>query len=405
MGKKSRRAGRRNRPRRPKLAARSTVDGLRLVVATSPEAISDGRFLEHDLRMIRSALLYADTVELVSPVANMLGGAAALHEGGPDAWIELLASLDDDTLHLVVADRDPAEFRSLLKTWQELSQMPRAQRRRVLGPHDSILRTLEEGFRQTVDGTKGPLRDFLERAGVPELEEALQEGALEVNWDAVGIGDSDRMIEQYSSYLTKALESSDTHLLLDEGLAGLARAMITDGHVEPAQLTLSRATRSQVGTGLITHLPAFPGATMSTVLETRAELAGPLAAYRSGVREVTQKVRSEPFDPSMRGEVTDLWRDVVRPTVDTLRADLSHTRLAHDAALNLGIDVKTLVTGGGIYFGVETLTSISDFAAAGIAAAPVVGKAVTSAIKESAGRRESARQHEFFYLMRLDDSL
>ncbi|WP_237768058.1 hypothetical protein [Serinicoccus sp. CNJ-927] len=103
--------------------------------------------------------------------------------------------------------------------------------------------------------------------------------------------------------------------------------------------------------------------------------------------------------------MTDLWRDVVRPTVDTLREDGSHTRLAHDAALNLGIDVKTLVTGGGIYFGVETLTSISDFAAAGIAAAPVVGKAVTSAIKESAGRRESARQHEFFYLMRLDDSL
>jgi hypothetical protein len=41
--------------------------GLRLVVATSPADFEDGEFLAHDLRLVRSALLYADSVELLSP--------------------------------------------------------------------------------------------------------------------------------------------------------------------------------------------------------------------------------------------------------------------------------------------------------------------------------------------------
>lgn len=408
MGKQSRRPGRRNRPGRQKVAAHPSPTGLRLVVATSPESARDGEFLEHDLQLVRSALLYADTVELVSPVANMVGGVAALHVGGSEAWIELFLSLDDDVLRHIGVDREPAEFRDLLTRYRNLSALPRAQRRSVLGKHSTIMRALQEDLRELLDGPEGPqetLRRMLERAGVPELEEALEAGALEVNWGAMGVGDPDGMIDQYADHLKKLLSSPDSHLLLDESIAGIARAMIAEGHVEPPELTLSRAARSQVGTGLVASLPTFPSATVSSVLEARDDLAGPLAAYRGGVRQVTEKVRSEPFDPSMKGEVEDLWRDVVRPAVDHLRADLSATRLAREAAVNVGMDVKTLVGGGGIYFGVEAMTSINEFAAAGIAAAPVLGKAVASAIKESSDRREAARRHEFFYLVELDERL
>lgn len=407
MGKQSRRPSRRNRPGRQKVSVQQSPAGLRLVVATSPESASDGQFLEHDLQLVRSALLYADTVELVSPIANMIGGAAALHAGGSEAWIELFRSLDDDVLRHTGVD-NPAEVRDLLTKYQTLAALPRAQRRSVLGRHETDMRALQDDLREKLNSPDGPqetLRRMLERAGVPELEEALETGALEMNWEALGLGDPDGMIDQYADYLKQILSSPDNHLLLDESIAGIARAMIAEGHVDPPGLTLSRAARSQVGTGLVASLPAFPHATVSSVLEARESLSGPLAAYRGGVRQVTEKVRSGPFDPSMRGEVEDLWRDTVRPAVDNLRSDLSTTRLARETAVNVGMDVKTLLGGGGIYFGVQTMTSIGEFAAAGIAAAPVLSKAVASAVKESTGRREAARRHEFFYLVELDKRL
>ncbi len=100
-----------------------------------------------------------------------------------------------------------------------------------------------------------------------------------------------------------------------------------------------------------------------------------------------------------------MWRDEVQPAIGNLRDDLSRTRLVRDAALNFGTDAKSIVTGGGLFFGVQATTSLEEFTAAGIAAVPVVGQAVASAFKDSAGRREAARRHEFFYLLELDERL
>jgi len=66
-------------------------------------------------------------------------------------------------------------------------------------------------------------------------------------------------------------------------VAGIARGLIDEGAVTPPDLTLARAARSQVGTGLVSHLPVFPHASVTSVLEARAELAMPLASYRRGV--------------------------------------------------------------------------------------------------------------------------
>lgn len=409
MGKQSRRASRRNRPQRQRGALSQGARGLTLVVATSPVEAHDGEFLEHDLQMVRSALLYADQVELLSPVANMVSGMAAIHAGGAEAWIDLFTALDDDVLSYMGVDGDPSEFRSLLGRYQQITALPRAERRAYVRKHGSKLNEARDAFQQHLRAEGGPeetLIAALERSGAAELAEAVDAGALTLNWEVMGSpGDADEMIERYADKLKELLAASDRHLLLDESMAGLARAMIDEGHVQPPDLTLSRAARSLVGTGLVSSLPVFPQATIGSILEARDELATPLAAYRGGVARLSGRLRSEPFDPSVESEVEDVWHDEVRPAVEHLREDLSKTRLAWEAATNLGIDVKTLSIGGGLFFGVERLTSVQEFTAAGIAAVPVLARAVASAHKEAADRRVAARRHEFFYLLELERRL
>ncbi|MHD0175236.1 hypothetical protein ACNQUF_12140, partial [Corynebacterium diphtheriae] len=125
----------------------------------------------------------------------------------------------------------------------------------------------------------------------------------------------------------------------DDQVASVARALIESGQVSPNQLAVARASRARSGAGLISHLPAFLGADVTSVLSARAELEAPLGRYRSAVSELTERMKLGPFDEGHGDEIADFWRDEVRPTVDSLRADLSVSRLTRDAALNVASDV------------------------------------------------------------------
>jgi hypothetical protein len=51
---------------------------LKVVIATTPHRGATGVSLERDVTLVKSALLYADEVELVSPGAAMLGSVASV---------------------------------------------------------------------------------------------------------------------------------------------------------------------------------------------------------------------------------------------------------------------------------------------------------------------------------------
>ncbi len=326
-----------------------------------------------------------------------------------DGWLALFDQFDDDTLTYLGVDRDLAEFRKQLAGYRSLAALPRAQRRLLLGRQRAEMQAARNDLERQLaspDGIRSMLVRMLETAGTPELVAAVESGVLTLNWDFMPPGaDTDTQIAQYTDHLQGLLASPSTHLLLDERMAGIAHGLIDEGHVTPPDLTLVRAARSQVGTELVSHLPAFPHATVTSVLEARAELTAPLASYRRGVSRLADRVRSGVFDPALAGEVEDMWRDEVQPAICDLRDDLSRTRLVREAAVNLGTDTQSIVIGGGLFFGVQTLTSLEEFTAAGLAAAPVASRAVAAAFKESTERREAARRHEFFYLLELGNRL
>lgn len=66
--------------------------------------------LAGDIRHVRAALLYADTVELVSPAALMVGSVAALADICLAGLTEMLAEMDEETLRS--QGLDPGEVRA-----------------------------------------------------------------------------------------------------------------------------------------------------------------------------------------------------------------------------------------------------------------------------------------------------
>lgn len=410
MSKESRRE-RRGRSRARRADPERSISGgnLNLVVATSPTTAEGGRFLAHDLELVRASLLYADSVELLSPAALMVGGVAAVHHAGPEALMKVLGSLDDEALARF-GDRDPQELRETVRAYQALASLPRAERRKRLGSRRSAeLQRLFADFRSTMAAPGGPremMGEVLEQAQVPELDAALEAGVLTLSTDFMTLdADTDTQIEEYTARLKALLAQPSTHLLLDERMSGIAQSLIDDGQVTPSAATMTRVVRSRVGTGLVAQLPAFPGASIEAILETREELSAPLARYRGGVNRLSKTVESDPLSAGVSAEVEDMWRDEVVPAVNDLRADLSATRLGHDAAVNLGRDSKSILAGGAFIFGVESFTDHSTLLAAGFSAASVTGKAVLDAYKDLAGQWRQAKRHDLFYLLALEEQL
>jgi hypothetical protein len=416
VGKASGRASRRQPDKRSKAAVRiEPSGGLKIVIATGPQQGPAGFSVEEDVRLVRSALLYADQVELISPGALMIASLAAGAAQGPDFVFELMGTLDESTLRHLGFDGDIAQMRSTFATIKQLNDLPRAQRRKFLGADGSrrvrgMVAEMVGKFLHGEQGFEAVTSILWEQAGAPDLAVAADAGLLTLSTDAFDFGaQTGLQMEQYVETLKRLLADPHSHLMFDEQIAGIVTAMLREEQAELHPLTAEHALRAATGTGLVERLPAFPEAPMDAILEARSELAEPLVRYRKGVIDLSVKLMSGPLEPALKAEVNDLWRDEVQPTLVSLRRDLSVTRLAKDAAFNLATDAKALVSGAagvGVFFGVGSVADLAKWSTAAAATAGgFVIQSATQSVRAAAASREAARTHDLYYLLAANDHL
>lgn len=412
-------SGRQKRPRRDKRSKASVrieaSGGLTIVIATGPQQGSRGLSVEEDVRLVRSALLYADKVELISPAALMIASLAAGAAQGPDFVFELMGTVDEDNLRRLGFRGDIAEMRSALVQIKQVNAMPRAERRKLLGAAGSrqlreMVAELVGQFLHGEDGFEAVANNLWEQAGAPDLAVAAEAGLLTLSTDAFDFAaKSGLQMEQYVETLRRLLADPQSHLMFDEHIAGIVAAMLREEQAQLHPLTAQHALRAATGAGLVERLPAFPEAPMDAILETRMELADSLLRYRKGVSTLSAKLLSGPLEPALKAEVDDLWRDEVQPTLVSLRRDLSSTQLAKDAAFRLLTDTKALVSGAagvGVFFGVGSVADLAQWsAAAATAAGGFTIQSAAESARAAAGSRKAAQTHDLYYLLAANDRL
>jgi hypothetical protein len=334
MGRTSPRSSRHPRIKGPRASIEISHDGLlKIVIATAPRSTATGVTVEGDVRLVRAALLYADQVELISPGTLMITTIAAPANQGPDFVFQLMDALDDDTLRHLGFDGDIAEMRTALSSVRQLNGLPRAERRKRLGPAGSreIRAMVDEMAGRLLNGETGlqaVANQMWEQAGAQDLAVAAEAGLLTVSTDAFEVGaPTGLQMDQFLATLRRLLADPSSHLMFDDQIAGMVTAMLSEDQAVLHPLAETHARRVATGTGLLARLPAFPDADMSSILEVRSELSEPLIRYRRGIVDLSARLTSGPLDLSLEAEIDDLWRDDVLPTLNTLRAELSTTRL------------------------------------------------------------------------------
>jgi hypothetical protein len=407
----------RERARRAAAAASQLTNPrpLKVVIATTPHRGSDGPSLQRDITLVKAALLYADEVELVSPGAAMLGSMAFVAGRGEAGILEVLQAIDDSALRHLVGRDLPDNWRELMPALELLSDLDPAQLLAVPGLEELAeqLTALDTGMRSAAADFSTKAEEVLAEAGTGDLVPAIDAGVLTLSpaglaADMTGAGD---MLGNFLDIVKAHLANPRSRLMFDDDLAGLVRAMIREGIVEPNHLAIAHAGQAAVGSGLVTRLPAFIDPPMAELLDLRRDLQAPLTAYRAAVAKMADRLTTKVYEPESAAELDDLWISDVEPALVRMREELAQHGLVRELAREAAVGPDVLVraaTGPGTYIGLDAVSSLSGWAAAAAGAATgaaALGQMAAGAAQRGREARARTEQHDLFYLFELDRRL
>lgn len=392
--------------KRDRLKSIATRDGLRIVIATTPTSHATGVELTYDLQLIRSALLYADQVEIISPGVTMLESMRQLHKGGPDALIALASSLNGETL-AQLGGGNPAQVQLLMQRISEYQGLNRAQKRNLPADARLLYETMLVQLRTTIAGAdQTGLEQHASNVQMLEIDEALDSGLLKINHDVTNQMFVEESFGETYGEILRDLIAEGSSLLLDEQVGKVVRAMIREGMVEMSQVAEKRSLKASAGTSMIAQLPAFHKAEVGKILEVRSDLDQQLSRYRRGMREYANKLESSPFTPELHDELYDMWLEEIHPAVQDIQAKISRKSIARNTAWEAASSTK--------FFGIQGAASLLHFQgpALGMEAVAATVTAATTAIGGLAGpfmnalkQAQEAKEHDLFYLASLENGL
>ncbi len=390
---------------------------LRLAIATAPQSGDASVTLANDLRLVRSAVLYADEVELISPGVEMIGNVVALGNGSKQDVVAVLSSLDDLTLtRLGVEPISLPQWRHALKllgnmTPEALDAVSSLTGQSIPDEVRDATNQAQNALATALEQFRGVADQMTLDSGADELTLAMEAGLLRLSTPIVGDGDTDAFVARYMEKLRKLIQNPRVHLLLDELTGSLVRSMINGGRVEPSRLAVANAGEAAVGSGLIARLPAFDEAPLGEVLDLRKDLQDPLSRYRRSVAEMATRLRVGPFDSDLPADVDHLYVTEVQPAIADLREQLADHGLVREVGRHLGVSVEPLIkglAGSALALGATSLADLSAWVTAAASAAPAgiaAAQAAVSGVVSSREKSESLKRHDLFYLYEIDRRL
>jgi hypothetical protein len=191
-------------------------------VFTWPGGDGQSISVQHDIELVKAALLYADDVEVLSPANQAIRDINQFAAGDSNNLLALFSSLDDDTLRHLGAEGDLDQYRQLLPMLSALD----SDAMRALATSSREMRDLVD-FADVLDesqsklaSTMDEMRDIAEKmrldSGVAELESALGKGLVRLN-EEITIGeDTDALVEAFVAQLKRYLQDPSKFVLLDD---------------------------------------------------------------------------------------------------------------------------------------------------------------------------------------------
>jgi hypothetical protein len=291
---------------------------LHINIAAIPNTeYGNPKLLEHDLRLTKASILYADRVKLCSLTAWL---ATSFHLIGNlpmtvNQQFEILMSFAPAIISI---NPDSINLTELQKLQQLLKKNPilltRKERLKISRFRDmfpEIWKNLGSGFGET-----------LSKFGFDEIELAANQGLLEIQ--PFSKITSEEFPFEYLSIVEDLLSNSSTNPLLDEQTNDLVRLALKAGKISISNASTRRGKQIGLVADLFDHLPVFD-IKMDELLDIRKELQNPLVRFRAEMVNLSIDIETASWDKDFPADVQNTYQAKIEPTLLEIEEKLKST--------------------------------------------------------------------------------
>jgi hypothetical protein len=393
----------------------TAASGFRIGVGSHPTAGGDA---ENELRMAKSSLLYADHVQVYSPICAMLRHIASLGAMPKQHATRLAIE--------VVYYTGQLPFEDLEDAIQKLSDF-------ILGPDrkkgytqkSTSMWKSQRDLRRVIEGTAEKFHDQCAKwIGSPafvELREAENAGVLSFSQGDIEeisaydyLADftiqaaspriregaeerSQKFNQAMADLLYQTVVSAAEYPLLDKSARALVRTMIESQHIKPSVIASRGGKISGFGDALVCTLPVCD-LPMNELLSVRDELRILSSRFHSALRRASETVESMQWDKGFEQEVSIIVNTHVMPAVSEIENTIREDRgLRKVFSLSTNETLTAIGSGGVVWAYLDHMTTVAPALAAGVATSAAMAAAIANRLKQKHEGLEKLMNNDWFF--------
>ncbi len=367
--------------------------GFDFTIAVQPEVTS----INKELQYIKSVLLYADRIILISPMAYMYTqlytGEAAFDEKRILKLLKFILPICEE--------QEPETYRDGMNIMGQLSKLLDSKQYKTIPLVQRIgFRNELKRFMQEIDGT---FLTIMGESQTMDLNRLIKSGKLILQKFEHSLADVDGCVSEYFGYLMKSVKTSLP--LFDEASNDLMRTAVKSKIINLSESEKRKITHAGVSDNLLQRLPSFDAASVDEILDIRKELNHALVRFRSKVIAYSENIQALPWDDDFEHECSTLYYQEIAPAVLEIDELTKENGLLKNLVGKVADDGKFLKSAGGLVIGVAAAGVIPSLAQAISADTAMLAAGgawattkIAAAYKEyQEKKREIAKKDLYFY--------
>ena len=406
---------------RNKLMAQKSEQLLHITIGTHP---SKELNLRQEIRLAKSALLYADHVKLYSLTSSALGMVSQVG----DLPFNYKLKIVEKVAPLFSSQEETKKFADFFNSYRKLAK------KRFLNQSElTIKRQVEIMLNNQWEEIQDVGSKMIQNSQIGELDRAIKDGILELHTfkntttnelvasfiaesvEAAAIASTgakkvntrqdDQLISEFVEQVFNSVSSGSTYPLFDEQTASLVRAGIRENKIAVTDFGVDRGKQAGLVKHLFEYLPTFENATISEVLDIRKELERPLTRFRRAVINFSQGIKSAAWDSDFLLEAENTYIRDVKPALLDIEESIKSNKFL--TALLRKVAEKPIVLPAGSLFSIaiSQFSSLPKELAASLGVGIASASIIYEAYDEWTKKKQATEQNLLYFYYRVGKQL
>jgi len=341
--------------------------------------------INKEINLIKTAVLYADKVLLISIIPMILSSILYLVEQcGKGREMEQ-----------VIEDIKSDKVRGLLfigneKNGQELE--PGKIQKYLKNNKIDFKNTSKEGFNKSLRKLYGTsysaFKEIAFKAGIYKLDPLIECGLLDI----------------YTFGKSRILE--ETYPLLDKNILDLVKVKINDEKLDIPDVYTEKIKQIGFVFNIFQRLPNFENATIDEILDIRKTLGKPLIRFRSAIIDISDYIRYKPWDEGFYYDIEKLFYQRIEPAVLEIEEECKSNKYLSKLLLNIVAKRAWEIPAGGIGgVIISKLAEVSNISATAIGLAIGTGTVAFNALNEWKEKTKEIEKNQMFFYYKTGEIL